>query len=156
MTPPFADCGADTVRLRIAHWSHSDECLKESKSDPSAGLPGRFVWRQNLRRESMSQILRDTKTDAHPPTTIIGTWTIGERIAGLKASSLLRSARQQLFMPFNILDTFPERHGDYSKGQKNDFRDAEAIAEAVQCPTMKFVATKDRRSARPAGAAPRA
>jgi transposase len=29
-----------------------------------------------------------------------------------------------------------------SKGQKNDFRDAEAIAEAAQRPTMKFVATK--------------
>ena len=30
----------------------------------------------------------------------------------------------------------------YSKGQKNGYRDAEAIAEAVQRPTMKFVATK--------------
>src|SRR5229473_2300238 len=30
----------------------------------------------------------------------------------------------------------------YSKGQNNDYRDAEAIAEAVQRPTMKFVATK--------------
>src|SRR6201988_4538001 len=30
----------------------------------------------------------------------------------------------------------------YSKGQKNNFRDAEAIAEAVQRPTMKFAATK--------------
>src|SRR5262249_1387678 len=30
----------------------------------------------------------------------------------------------------------------YSKGQKNDFRDAEAVAEAVQRPTMKFVPTK--------------
>jgi len=30
----------------------------------------------------------------------------------------------------------------YSKGQKNDYRDAEAIAEAVQRPTMKLVATK--------------
>ena len=30
----------------------------------------------------------------------------------------------------------------YSKGPKNDFNDAEAIAEAVQRPTMKFVATK--------------
>src|SRR5262249_19722924 len=29
-----------------------------------------------------------------------------------------------------------------AKGQKNDFRDAEAMAEAVQRPTMKFVATK--------------
>ena len=30
----------------------------------------------------------------------------------------------------------------YLKGNKNDFRDAEAIAEAVQRPTMSFVATK--------------
>ncbi len=30
----------------------------------------------------------------------------------------------------------------YSRGQENDFNDAEAIAEAVQRPTMKFVATK--------------
>jgi transposase len=30
----------------------------------------------------------------------------------------------------------------YAKGQKNDFRDGETIAEAVQRPTMKFVATK--------------
>jgi len=28
------------------------------------------------------------------------------------------------------------------RGRRNDFRDAEAIAEAVQRPTMKFVATK--------------
>jgi transposase len=30
----------------------------------------------------------------------------------------------------------------YAKGQKNDFNDAEAIAEAAQRPTMKFVAVK--------------
>src|SRR6059058_5201058 len=30
----------------------------------------------------------------------------------------------------------------YCKGDKNDYRDAEAIAEAVQRPTMKFVPTK--------------
>jgi hypothetical protein len=30
----------------------------------------------------------------------------------------------------------------YSKSEKNDYRDVEAIAEAVQRPTMKFVATK--------------
>src|SRR5438105_8199050 len=30
----------------------------------------------------------------------------------------------------------------YSKGDKNDYRDADAIAEVVQRPTMKFVATK--------------
>ena len=32
--------------------------------------------------------------------------------------------------------------GPTRRGRKNDFRDAEAIAEAVQRPTMKFVATK--------------
>jgi hypothetical protein len=41
-----------------------------------------------------------------------------------------------------------------SKGQKNDFRDAEAIAGAVQRPTMKFVATKTADQLRLAGAAP--
>ena len=30
----------------------------------------------------------------------------------------------------------------YSNGERNDYRDAETIAEAVQRPTMKFVATK--------------
>jgi transposase len=30
----------------------------------------------------------------------------------------------------------------FSKGPKNSFRDAEAIAEAILRPTMKFVATK--------------
>ena len=44
----------------------------------------------------------------------------------------------------------------YSKGQKNDFRDAEAITEAVQRPTNEVCRHKDRRPARPAGAAPRA
>jgi transposase len=37
----------------------------------------------------------------------------------------------------------------YSKGQKNDFRDAEAIAEAVRRPTMKFGATKTAAPRRP-------
>jgi transposase len=32
--------------------------------------------------------------------------------------------------------------GSYSKGPNHDFPDAEAIAEAVQRPKMKFVATK--------------
>jgi transposase len=30
----------------------------------------------------------------------------------------------------------------FLKGQKNDFRDAEAVAEAIQRPTMRFVPTK--------------
>jgi hypothetical protein len=40
----------------------------------------------------------------------------------------------------------------YSKGEKNDYRDAEAIAEAVQRPTMKFVATKSSTTDAPSSA----
>jgi transposase len=46
-----------------------------------------------------------------------------------------------LLTAYRIAEIVEREHG-YSKGQKNDFRDAEAIAEAVQRPTMKFVATK--------------
>jgi hypothetical protein len=43
----------------------------------------------------------------------------------------------------NDVRLMPAKHvRPYSKGQKNDFNDAEAIAEAVQRPMMKFVATK--------------
>lgn len=41
----------------------------------------------------------------------------------------------------------------YVKSNKNDFLDAEAIAEAVGRPTMRFVPIKDIGSTRPAGAA---
>jgi hypothetical protein len=47
---------------------------------------------------------------------------------------------RQRRLDFNCGQTEQQR-GDvrpYSKGQKNDFNDAEAIAEAVQRPTMKF------------------
>jgi Transposase len=54
---------------------------------------------------------------------------IGRRHAGCAAGGPSPTARNSSVRP-------------YSKGQKNDFRDAEAIAEAVQRPTMKFVATK--------------
>ena len=42
----------------------------------------------------------------------------------------------------------------YSRGQKNDFRDAEAIAEAVQRPHHEARRDQDRGSAGPAGTAP--
>ena len=50
---------------------------------------------------------------------------------------------RKLQMPGHDARLMPAKYvRPYSKGQKNDFRDAEAIAEAVQRPTMKFVATK--------------
>ena len=40
----------------------------------------------------------------------------------------------------------PEYVRPYIKAQKNDDRDAEAIAEAATRPTMRFVAIETRRS----------
>jgi Transposase len=42
----------------------------------------------------------------------------------------------------------------YLKGHKNDYRDAEAIAEAVQRPTMRFVPLKSPGATRPSSASP--
>ena len=42
----------------------------------------------------------------------------------------------------------------YLKGQKNDFRDGEAIAEAVQRPTMKFVGEPPRAAPLPGTRSP--
>jgi Transposase len=51
------------------------------------------------------------------------------------------SRKLQMFGPDTRL--MPAKYvRPYSKGQKNDFRNAEAICEAVQRPNMKFVATK--------------
>ena len=45
----------------------------------------------------------------------------------------------------------PEYVRPYVKAQKNDERDAEAIAEAATRPTMRFVALKSRGAARRPG-----
>ena len=63
---------------------------------------------------------------------------VPDRDGGLRRSASSKSETQS-FRPRCQADA-GER--PYSKGQKNDFRDAEAIAEAVQRPTMKFVATR--------------
>ena len=45
-------------------------------------------------------------------------------------------------MQIALADAADSGTSPYSKGQKNDFRDVKAIAEAVQRPAMKFVAMK--------------
>jgi transposase len=67
-----------------------------------------------------------------PPCLIGMEACVGAHYLSRKLNSLGHDAR---LMPAEYVRP-------YSKGQKNDFRDAEAIAEAVQRPTMKFVATK--------------
>src|SRR3954453_2265244 len=64
-------------------------------------------------------------------------------LIGMEACVGAHHLRRKLQMLGHDARLMPAKYmRPYSKGQKNDFRDAEAIAEAVQRPTMKFVATK--------------
>jgi transposase len=88
---------------------------------------GAIVLRQKLTRSQLSARL------ANLPICLIGLEAcVGAHHLGRQLKEMGHDVR---LMPANYVRP-------YSKGQKNDFRDAEAIAEAVQRPTMKFVALK--------------
>src|SRR6201987_598634 len=90
-------------------------------------LRGAIVLRQKWSRGQVEARL------AHVPPCRIGMEAcVGAHHLSRKLASLGHDAR---LMPAKYVRP-------YSKGQKNDFNDAEAIAEAVRRPTMKFVATK--------------
>ena len=88
---------------------------------------GAIVLRQKLSRNQVNIRL------ANMPRCLIGMEAcVGAHHLSRQLKALGHDAR-----------LMPARHvRPYSKGQKNDFRDAEAIAEAVLRPTMKFVAIK--------------
>src|SRR6202049_166369 len=88
---------------------------------------GRIVLRQKWSRGQVEARLANL-----PPCLIGMEACVGAHHLSRKLKMLGHDAR---LMPAKYVRP-------YSKGQKNDFRDAEAIAEAVQRPTMKFVATK--------------
>src|SRR3981189_2789443 len=88
---------------------------------------GAIVLRQKWSRGQVDARLANT-----PPCLIGMEACVGAHHLSRKLTALGHDAR---LMPAKYVRP-------YSKGQKNDFRDAEAIAEAVQRPTMKFVATK--------------
>ena len=88
---------------------------------------GAIVLRQKWSRGQVEARLANT-----PPCLIGMEACVGAHHIGRKLQALGHDAR---LMPAKYVRP-------YSKGQKNDFRDAEAIAEAVQRPTMRFVATK--------------
>src|ERR1700730_4234813 len=88
---------------------------------------GAIVLRQKWSRGQVEARLANI-----PPCLIGMEACVGAHHLSRKLASLGHDAR---LMPAKYVRP-------YSKGQKNDFRDAEAIAEAVQRPTMKFVATK--------------
>ena len=88
---------------------------------------GAIVLRQKWSRGQVEARL------ANMPPCLIGMEAcVGAHHLSRKLQSLGHDAR---LMPARYVRA-------YLKGQKNDFRDGEAIAEAVQRPTMKFVATK--------------
>ena len=88
---------------------------------------GAIVLRQKWSRGQVEARLANL-----PPCLIGMEACVGAHHLSRKLASLGHDAR---LMPAKYVRP-------YSKGQKNDFNDAEAIAEAVQRPTMKFVATK--------------
>jgi transposase len=88
---------------------------------------GAIVLRQKWSRGQV-----ETRLANLPPCLIGMEACVGAHHLSRKLTSLGHNAR---LMPAKYVRP-------YSRGQKNDFRDAEAIAEAVQRPTMKFVATK--------------
>jgi transposase len=88
---------------------------------------GAIVLRQKLSRNQIQARL------ANMPACLIGMEAcVGAHHLSRQLKALGHDAR---LMPGRYVRP-------YSKGPKNDFRDAEAIAEAVLRPTMKFVATK--------------
>src|SRR5262249_22804667 len=88
---------------------------------------GAIVLRQKLSRRQIEARLANT-----PPCLI-----------GMEACVGAHHLSRQLKAYGHDARLMPARYvRPYSKGQKNDFRDAEAIAEAVLRPTMKFVAVK--------------
>jgi transposase len=88
---------------------------------------GAIVLRQKWSRGQVEARLANL-----PPCLIGMEACVGAHHLSRKLASLDHDAR---LMPAKYVRP-------YSKRQKNDFNDAEAIAEAVQRPTMKFVATK--------------
>ena len=88
---------------------------------------GSVILRQKWSRGQVESRL------ANPPRCIVGMEAcVGAHHLARKLIGLGHNAR---LMPARYVRP-------YAKGQKNDFNDAEAIAEAVQRPTMKFVAIK--------------
>src|SRR5919109_4293915 len=88
---------------------------------------GAIILRQKWSRGQVEARLANT-----PPCLIGMEACVGAHHLGRQLKALGHNVR---LMPAQYVRP-------YSKGQKNDFRDAEAIAEAVLRPTMKFVALK--------------
>jgi transposase len=88
---------------------------------------GAIVLRQKLSRGQVERRLANLQPCLIGMEACVGAHHLSRRLLALGHDARL--------MPALYVKPF-------LKGQKNDFRDAEAIAEAVQRPTMRFVPTK--------------
>src|SRR5262249_44239719 len=119
-------CHALSIALKPLQQSASTSARTRSTSSVSTGMARSFCARSFHAAKSRARL-------ANMPPCLIG------MEAGVGAHHL----RRQLKALGHHARLMPARYvRPYSKGQKNDFRDAEAIAEAVLRPTMKFVAIK--------------
>src|SRR5260221_8674636 len=110
-----------------------------------------FAGRNRHRyRQELVPHCRPESARCHRTATEVVAWPGGARLANLPTCRIGMEAcvgAHHLSRTLKALGhdarLMPAKYvRPYSKGQKNDYRDAEAIAEAVQRPTMKFVATK--------------
>jgi transposase len=91
-------------------------------------ITGKMVWRKRLTRHALIPFMAQL-----PPVTI-----------GMEACGGAHYwARQFRHQGHTVKLMAPQFVKPYVKSNKNDMRDAEAIAEAVTRPTMRFVPIKD-------------
>ena len=88
---------------------------------------GKVIMRQKLSRGRLERYMANLQPCLVGTEACAGAHHIGRRLSALGHD--VRLIPGQHVKPFR-------------KGQKNDYRDAEAIAEAVQRPTMHFVPIK--------------
>jgi len=93
-----------------------------------ADTTGKILWRKRLTRHTLLPFITPL-----PPVTI-----------GLEACGGAHYWARKFHQPGHTVKLMaPQFVKPYVKSNKNDMRDAEAIAEAVTRPTLRFVPTKD-------------
>ena len=116
----------ESHEARTAHRRHRSG--QKSLSPRGDGHHGKILWRKRLTRHALMPFI------AQLPPVLIGIEACGG--AHYWARRFREHGHEVKLMA-------PQFVKPYVKSNKNDMRDAEAIAEAVTRPTMRFVPTKD-------------
>src|ERR1700745_2382270 len=133
--PPASEAGKGRQRQGARHVSdtqYRDRRDRHRYRQELVPRRGPRCARRHRLRQKWSRGQVEARLANLPPGLIGMEACVGAHHLSRKLASLGHDAR---LMPAKYVRP-------YSKGQKNDLNDAEAIAEAVQRPTMKFVATK--------------